>query len=79
MLNDKFDGNWRVTVDGKPAELLRCNFIMRGVQLLPGAHTVEFSFSMPNRPLFITLSALCVAILLGGLSLLEQRRARKAK
>ena len=31
LLNDKFDANWRVTVDGKPAELLRCNFIMRGV------------------------------------------------
>ena len=31
LLNDKYDPNWRVTVDGKPAELLRCNYIMRGV------------------------------------------------
>ena len=33
LLNDKYDPNWHVTVDGKPAELLRCNFIMRGVYL----------------------------------------------
>jgi hypothetical protein len=78
LLNDKFDDNWRVTVDGKPAALLRCNFIMRGVPLSPGAHTVEFAFSIPNRPLFITLAGLCVAILLGGWLLLEQRRAQKS-
>ena len=50
--------NWRVTVDGKPAELLRCNFIMRGVYLpAPGRHTVEFSFSLPHQPLYVTLAA----------------------
>ncbi|MGH7992361.1 MAG: hypothetical protein ACREDQ_02520, partial [Limisphaerales bacterium] len=31
LLNDKYDPNWHVFVDGKPASLLRCNFIMRGV------------------------------------------------
>jgi hypothetical protein len=46
LLNDRFDPSWRVTVDGKPASLLRCNYIMRGVQLAPGAHTVEFSFQI---------------------------------
>ena len=46
LLNDRFDPAWRVTVDGKPASLLRCNYIMRGVQLAPGAHTVEFTFNI---------------------------------
>ncbi len=77
LLNDKFDPNWRVTVDGQPAALLRCNFIMRGVQVPRGTHTVEFSFSLPNRPLFITLSAACVAILLGGWLLRETRNGSK--
>ena len=58
--------------------MLRCNFIMRGVQLPPGAHTVQFDFSMPNRPLFITLAAVCMAIVLCGFLLLEQRRAKMA-
>ena len=49
LLNDKYDPDWRVTVDGKPAELLRCNFIMRGVYLAPGDHTVEFNFTLPEQ------------------------------
>jgi hypothetical protein len=46
LLNDRFDPAWRVTVDGKAASLLRCNYIMRGVQLAPGEHTVEFTFEI---------------------------------
>jgi hypothetical protein len=64
LLNDKYDPQWRVFVDGKPAELLRCNFIMRGVYLPPGPHTVEFQFSLPCGPLYITLAALGVGVLL---------------
>lgn len=77
LLNDKFDPNWRVTVDGTPAELLRCNFIMRGVQVPPGTHTIEFDFSLPNKPLYITLAATGTAILLCGLLLITTRRAQK--
>ena len=71
LLNDKFDSQWRVFVDGKPAELLRCNFIMRGVYLTPGAHTVEFQFSLPCGPLYVTLAAFGVGILLCGFLVLK--------
>ncbi len=64
LLNDRYDPNWKVTVDGKPAELLRCNYLMRGVYLTPGQHRVEFQFSRPNKPLYITLAAIVVAALL---------------
>jgi len=51
LLNDRFDPAWQVTVDGRPASLLRCNYIMRGVQLAPGDHTVEFNFQLaPGQP-----------------------------
>ena len=74
LLNDKYDPNWRVTVDGKPAELLRCNFLMRGVYLEPGAHTVTFDFSLPNKPLYVTLAAIGVGVLLcAGLLVLTRR------
>jgi uncharacterized membrane protein YfhO len=66
LLNDKYDANWRVTVDGQPADLLRCNFLMRGVQVPVGTHTVEFNFSLPNKPLYFTITALAVGILLAG-------------
>jgi hypothetical protein len=79
LLNDKFDPHWQVFVDGKPAELLRCNFIMRGVYLTPGAHQVEFQFTLPDRPLYVTLAAIVVGVLLCGfLILLERRRPASA-
>ena len=74
LLNDRFDPNWRVLVDDKPAELLRCNFIMRGVFLTPGSHTVEFRFSLPHDPLYVTLTAWGTGILLGGLLFISTRR-----
>jgi Bacterial membrane protein YfhO len=74
LLNDKYDADWHVTVDGKPAELLRCNFIMRGVYLPPGSHTVEFRFTLPKKPLFITVAAMAVGILLIGLLIVLQKR-----
>ena len=78
LLNDKYDSHWRVTVDGKPAELLRCNYLMRGVQVPPGQHTVEFQFNLPNKPLYITLTAIGIGILLIGYLLILQRRQPKS-
>jgi hypothetical protein len=75
LLNDKFDPHWQVFVDGQPAELLRCNFIMRGVYLTPGSHTVKFKFVVPNRPLYISLTAIIFGIMLSGCLLVWQRRA----
>ena len=66
LLNDQYDPNWRVTVDGKPAPLLRANFIMRGVYLTAGEHNVEFQFSLPIKPFYVTLSAMGIGVLLCG-------------
>jgi hypothetical protein len=75
LLNDKFDPNWHVFVDGKSVPLLRCNFIMRGVYLPPGTHSVEFKFLLPMGPLYITLSAISVGILLSGFLIFSTRRS----
>jgi hypothetical protein len=74
LLNDKYDSDWRVTVDGQPAGLLRCNFFMRGVYLPPGPHTVKFDFRLPNKPLYVTLTALGLGLLLGGYLFAATRR-----
>jgi len=81
LLNDRYDANWTVTVDGQPANLLRCNFIMRGVQLSPGTHTVEFKFALPVRPLYVSLAAIAVGVLLCGLLVIvkEPEETREGK
>ena len=74
LLNDRFDPHWRVFVDGKPAELLRCNFIMRGVYLTPGQHTVEFDFSLPHKPFYVTLTGIAIGLGLAGYLLISAKR-----
>ena len=66
LLNDRFEPHWKALVDGRPQTLLRCNFLMRGVYLLPGQHTVEFRFQPPIGPLYISLAASAVGLLLLG-------------
>ncbi|HSU54761.1 MAG TPA: YfhO family protein [Candidatus Dormibacteraeota bacterium] len=62
LLNDKFDPDWKVTVDGKPQTLLRCNYLMQGVALAPGNHAVEFSFRPRLTWLFVSLAALVASL-----------------
>jgi hypothetical protein len=63
LLNDHFDPNWKVFVDGSPEKLLRCNYLMRGVYLLPGAHTVEFKFLPPVGLLYVSATAVILGLL----------------
>jgi hypothetical protein len=75
LVNDHYDPHWTVTVDGKPAELLRCNYIMRGVYLpTADSHTVDFSFSLPHRPLYVTLAGLIIGLGLSCFLILTRRK-----
>lgn len=69
LLNDKHSPNWRVTVDGQPATLLRCNYLMRGVQVPAGKHAIEFRYEPPITGLYITTAAIALALLLLGVVL----------
>jgi len=66
LRNDKIDGSWNVWVDQKPGTILRCNYIMQGVLLAPGRHTIEFRYQPPQSLLRVSMSAIVLAILLGG-------------
>lgn len=66
LLNDHYHPDWKVLVDGAPQKLLRCNFLMRGVYLLPGTHTVEFKFEPAHGLFFVSLAAVVIALALTG-------------
>lgn len=44
VLGEKYYKGWKAEIDGKPAEVVPVNHILRGVYLTPGNHTVEFRF-----------------------------------
>jgi hypothetical protein len=40
-----FPWGWKVTVDGKPVEMGRVNYVLRAVQLPAGDHEIDFKFA----------------------------------
>ena len=62
LLNDRFHPHWKAWVDGRPAPVLRCNYILRGVYLTPGKHEVEFRFQPPLTALYISLASFVAGV-----------------
>lgn len=75
LLNDKFDPNWHVTVNGQPAKLLRANFIVRGVFLdKAGEHRIEFKFQPPLTGLYVSTATVVAGLALLGYLIWAGRR-----
>lgn len=79
LLNDRYDPNWRVQVDGKAETLQRCNYIMRGVFLQPGSHTVEFIYQPPVGFLYVSLAAIGLSIALLAFVVVSESRGQAPK
>ncbi|MEN9675542.1 MAG: hypothetical protein RIS76_1438 [Verrucomicrobiota bacterium] len=75
LLNDRWDPNWQVTVDGQPATMARANYLMRGVAVPAGEHAVLFSYRPSMRMLWVTLSAVAAALAAGGWLVIGSRKA----
>ncbi|MDH4373071.1 MAG: hypothetical protein QE510_06665 [Verrucomicrobiota bacterium] len=73
LLNDRWHPDWKVTVDGQATPLLRANFLMRGVSVPAGEHTVEYRFDPPHQALWASLSAVMAALLLVGILVLAPK------
>ena len=74
LLNDHTGDYWNVWVDGKPGTVLRCNYIMRGVFVPAGQHTIEFRFQPPLNWLYVSISAFAIGILLTGYVIFISRK-----
>ena len=78
LLNDHWSPHWRVTVNGHPSELLRCNTVMRGVHLPPGNHEVEFRFEPSLTWLYVSLASLLGGFGLLGFVIVDERKKPSA-
>ena len=58
LLNERWDPDWRATVDGRTAPILRANHLMRAVSVPAGDHRVEFIFRPPRGSLWMSLACL---------------------
>jgi hypothetical protein len=70
-----YPDGWICTVDGKEAEIIRANYVLRAMQLSPGNHTIEFKFQPKSffvgERISMAASGLLLLLLIGfgGMSL----------
>ncbi len=80
LMTDRYDANWRVSMDGRSVPLLKADYLMRGVMVPAGEHTIAFSFEPPVKPLYVSASAWGVGLLLlVALALTRDRPASLAE
>ena len=64
VLLDRFDPNWKATLDGHPAPVLRANQIFRAVYAGAGLHEIRFDYRQRGLRLGIVISLATLATLI---------------
>ncbi|MGH7536949.1 MAG: hypothetical protein ACREMG_15435, partial [Gemmatimonadales bacterium] len=79
-LADLWYPDWVATVDGRPSEILKADYLLRAVVVPAGRHRVEFRFASPAMRRGLMLSGACLLVTLGllGAGLLRRRPAASA-
>lgn len=76
VLDDQWAPGWRVTIDGRPAPVVRTDVLLRGVVVPPGSHEIVWSYRVPGLRAGGALSALGLLLALAWAGLLIRRAAR---
>lgn len=82
LVRNPFDAGWHATVDGRPARLLRADYLMEAVSVPAGHHVVELRYDDPRIGQGLAASALAILVLVcaaGALGVRDRRRARSER
>ena len=68
VLTDSFYPGWKATVDGKPASIERVDYVLRGVSIGPGHHTIVMRYQPASWRIGWIVSLVALLGLLGALA-----------
>jgi len=70
---------WTAKIDGKPADIVKVDYLLRGLEVPKGKSTVTFEFEFPKYKSYNTISAVCSALIiliLIGLGVVSYRKKK---
>jgi hypothetical protein len=76
LVRNPWDENWHATLDGKPVPLLHADYVMQGVAIPAGTHTVDLSYRDTAIGVGLWVSGMTWAVLFLGIAVLRRRDAR---
>jgi hypothetical protein len=74
VLNDRYHPDWHVYIDGERSEILRSNYLMRGVFVPEGEHLVTFKFEPAATGLYAGVMAWITALGIIGIGWQERKQ-----
>lgn len=76
-----YPDGWSVTIDGRPAEYFRADYILRAMVIPAGTHTIEWSFEIPKFRTMEGITLACSIVILlsivGSATVIIVRKRRK--
>ena len=74
-----YKNGWKATIDGKETEIFRVNYVLRGLQIPAGKHTIEFKFEpqvVQTGSMIALFSFIGMLLLLGGGIYVERKKEK---
>jgi hypothetical protein len=77
VVRNPWDENWHATLDGKPVPLLHADYVMQGVAIPTGTHTVDLYYRDTAIGLGLWISGVAWLLLLAAFIVLRRRERRE--
>jgi len=76
LVRNVYDPNWHATVDGRPVRVLPADYLVQGIPVPAGRHTISLTYDDPSIGYGMIGTALSLVILLGVAGFIRYRGNR---